>query len=70
MSEDEIIGLKSTSVKFKKNINVFVGVSYSITIIMIAWLFKTNIGINFFSTYLLFLLEVYFIKYLILIKIS
>jgi len=50
MSDDEIIGLKSTSVKFKKNINVFVGVSYSITIIMIAWLFKTNIGINFFST--------------------
>jgi len=50
MSEDEIIGLKSTSVKFKKNINVFVGVSYSITIIMIAWLFKDNIGNNFFST--------------------
>ena len=49
MSEDEIIGLKSTSVKFKKNIKVFVGISYSISIILIAFLFKANFGINFFS---------------------
>ena len=28
MSEDEIIGLKSTSIKFKKNINIFVAINY------------------------------------------
>jgi 4-hydroxybenzoate polyprenyltransferase len=53
MSEDEIIGLKSTSIKFKENIRLFVGISYSITIIMIAYLLKGNIGINFFSTLLI-----------------
>ena len=53
MSEDEIIGLKSTSIKFKENIRLFVGISYSITIIMITYLLKDNIGINFFSTLLI-----------------
>ena len=53
MSDDEIIGLKSTSIKFKENIRLFVGISYSITIIMIAYLLKDNIGINFFSTLLI-----------------
>ncbi|MDA7715331.1 4-hydroxybenzoate octaprenyltransferase [Pelagibacteraceae bacterium] len=53
MSEDEIIGLKSTSIKFKNNIRLFVGISYSITMIMITFLFKDNIGINFFSILLI-----------------
>jgi 4-hydroxybenzoate polyprenyltransferase len=48
MSEDEIIGLKSTSIKFKSNIKLFVGLSYSITVILIGYLFKDKIGINFF----------------------
>ena len=35
MSDDEIIGLKSTSIKFKKNINLFLSTSYLILIILI-----------------------------------
>ena len=49
MSDDEIIGLKSTSIKFKNNIKLFVSVSYFITIFMILYLFKEFIGLNVFS---------------------
>jgi 4-hydroxybenzoate polyprenyltransferase len=40
MSDDEIIGLKSTSIKFKNNINMFVLTSYSISIMLMLYLFK------------------------------
>ncbi len=36
MSDDEIIGLKSTSIKFKNNIGLFVTTSYLITIIFLS----------------------------------
>ena len=49
MSEDEIIGLKSTSIKFKKNIKYFVFVCYLLTLSTITFLFKDMIGINIFS---------------------
>ena len=49
MSDDEIIGLKSTSIKFKNNIKLFVSVSYFVTISMILYLFKEFIDLNFFS---------------------
>jgi len=49
MSEDEIIGLKSTSIKFKDNIKLFVTISYLITILMIVYLFRHHIGLNIFS---------------------
>ena len=39
MSDDEIIGLKSTSIKFKKNIKLFLFTSYFISIILIFYLF-------------------------------
>ena len=35
MSDDEIIGLKSTSIKFKKNIGFFVSISYLISVVLI-----------------------------------
>ncbi len=54
MSDDEIIGLKSTAIKFKKNIKLFVAISYLIAITGIIYLFKDNIGSNLFSI-LLFL---------------
>ena len=61
MSDDEIIGLKSTSIKFKKNINLFVFASYSITIILIMYLFYKSMGFNFFTTFLiLFILSLYY----------
>ena len=49
ISDDEIIGLKSTSIKFKKNINQFVASMYLISIFLICYLFKNEIGYNFFS---------------------
>ena len=64
MSDDEIIGLKSTSIKFKKNIKMFVSVSYLITASLILFLFGGKIGVNFFTILLIgFLLSlIYQIK--------
>ena len=53
MSDDEIIGLKSTAIKFKNNIKLFVSTSYFITIITILYLFNNFIGFNVFSYFLL-----------------
>ncbi len=61
MSDDEIIGLKSTSIKFKKNLKLFVFFSYSITSIMILYLFRFSLGFNFFSFFIfLFLFTLIF----------
>ena len=49
MSDDEIIGLKSTSIKFKNNLWLFVAVSYLISIILIVYLFNNYYGNNLFS---------------------
>ena len=56
MSDDEIIGIKSTSIKFKENIKIFVSCSYLISFLFIAYLFNKNIGINIFSLILLIFL--------------
>ena len=53
MADDEIIGLKSTSLKFKKNIKLFVGISYLITLVLIVYLFLGEMGKNLFSLLLL-----------------
>jgi 4-hydroxybenzoate polyprenyltransferase len=53
MSDDEIIGLKSTSIKFKNNMRLFVSFSYLITIMIILYLFRYSIGQNIFSLFLL-----------------
>ena len=47
MSDDEIIGLKSTSIKFRKNIKLFVFVSYFITSLLMIYLFIELLEINF-----------------------
>ncbi len=47
MSDDEIIGLKSTSIKFRKNIKLFLFVSYLITSLLIIYLFIELLEINF-----------------------
>ena len=52
MSDDEIIGLKSTSIKFKKNIRLFVSVSYLISITLILFLFRDDLGNNIFTLFL------------------
>ena len=54
MSDDEIIGLKSTAIKFKKNIKFFVAVSYLVSILILLFLFIDNLGLNIFSVLFLF----------------
>ena len=49
MSDDEIIGLKSTAIKFKNNIKLFVGASYAITIFLLFLILYNKIGINIIS---------------------
>ena len=52
MSDDEIIGLKSTSLKFKKNIGLFVSICYFIFITLITYLFHSYFGSNIFTFFL------------------
>ena len=54
MSDDEIIGLKSTSIKFKNNIKSFVLFSYLITVSLLIYLFYNYLGKNIFSILLFF----------------
>ena len=53
MSDDEIIGLKSTSIKFKNNLNLFVLICYSISIILTLFVFRGYIGKNYFTFFLI-----------------
>ena len=53
MSDDEIIGVKSTAIKFKKNIKLFVFTSYSISFFLILYLFFKQIGLNILSGFLI-----------------
>ena len=49
MKDDEIIGVKSTSIKFKENMKVFVSSSYFLTLIILGYLFYNELGINILS---------------------
>jgi len=53
MSDDEIIGLKSTSIKFKKNIRLFISITYLTFITLVIYLFKDFIGVNIFTFFLI-----------------
>jgi 4-hydroxybenzoate polyprenyltransferase len=53
MRDDEIIGLKSTSIKFKKNIKLFVCICYMLSFTSLMWLYIEKIGINLFTLLLL-----------------
>ncbi len=55
MSEDEIIGVKSTSIKFKKNIKLFITLSYCLSGIIIFYILK-----DFLNSYLLIFLVLFF----------
>ncbi len=46
IEDDEIIGIKSTSIKFKSNIKIFVSACYLISFLFIILFFKNNIGLN------------------------
>ena len=60
MSEDEIIGVKSTSIKFKKNLRLFIFLSYLIFIIGIFFVLRNYFGFNFMSlVYIIFLCSIF-----------
>ena len=56
MSDDEIIGVKSTSIKFKKNIKYFVSLSYFLTSVCMFYAFRNFLGVNLFTLLLCFFL--------------
>ena len=64
MTDDEIIGVKSTSIKFKKNIKFFVSASYFLTSLILVYLFEDMLKLNIFTILLmLFILSlIYQIK--------
>jgi len=55
--DDEIIGIKSTAIKFKENIKFFVGTCYLITFLLIMYVFKENVGINL-SSFFIFMFSI------------
>ena len=60
MSDDEIIGLKSTSIKFKKNFKLFIGSAYSLSVLILIYTFKEFLNYNFFTFFLiLFILSLF-----------
>ncbi len=58
VSDDEIIGLKSTAIKFKKNIKIFVSVCYLISSTLLFWLNFEKMGKNLFT----FVLIIFFLS--------
>tara|TARA_B100000941_G_C28507310_1_gene558166 strand:+ start:49 stop:909 length:861 start_codon:yes stop_codon:yes gene_type:complete len=54
MSDDEIIGVKSTSIKFKNNIKMFVAAIYSLSIGILLLLFYKDLGFNILTLFLIF----------------
>ena len=53
MVDDEIIGVKSTSIKFKENIKLFVSASYLFTSLILIYLFKDMLSLNIFTILLI-----------------
>ena len=58
MSDDEIIGLKSTAIKFKENIKLFLTFVYFIVIFLNIYLFKDFLGLNIFSVLFSFFCQI------------
>ena len=52
--DDEMIGMKSTSVKFKKNLRLFVSFSYFLSSFLMIYLFNDEFGFNNFTLLMIF----------------
>ena len=65
MKDDEIIGIKSTSIKFKNNVKIFVGTCYSMCVFLILIMFFT-MEIN---KYLLLLIIPFIVSFVYQVKI-
>jgi len=51
--DDEIIGVKSTSIIFKKNIKEFVSINYLLSSSLIIYLIKNELGFNFLTFFMI-----------------
>ena len=65
IKDDEIIGLKSTSIKFKKNIKKFVAINYLISFFFLTYSFKNYFDKILFTIFLM----IYFISLIWQIKV-
>jgi len=65
MHDDEIVGVKSTSIKFKNNVKIFVGICYSMCVFLILIMFFT-MEIN---KYLLLLIIPFIVSFVYQVKI-
>ena len=54
MSDDEIIGVKSTSIKFKDNMKLFISINYFLSSIFLIYFFRNYLGLNFLTIFLIF----------------
>ena len=54
INDDEIIGVKSTSIKFKKKMKLFVSINYFLSSIILIFLFSKTINLNL-SSFFIFL---------------
>ena len=57
VEDDEIIGMKSTSIKFKNNIKFFVTFCYYLISIFLIYLFHNKLGLNSFT----FIIAIFFL---------
>tara|TARA_B100001027_G_C16261287_1_gene329567 strand:- start:851 stop:1708 length:858 start_codon:yes stop_codon:yes gene_type:complete len=69
MSDDEIIGVKSTSIKFKKNIKYFVSLAFLTTGLCMLYVLRNFIGLNL-STFLLSLFFLSLLYQILVFKIN
>ncbi len=69
MSDDEIIGVKSTSIKFKKNIKYFVSLAFLLTGLCMSYVFRNFLGLNLF-TFLIFLFFLSLLYQILVFKIN
>ena len=69
LQDDEIIGIKSTSIKFKNNVKVFVGTCYSLCVFLILIMFFT-MEINKYPLLLIIPFVVSFVYQVKIFKIS
>ena len=69
ISDDEIIGVKSTSIKFRKNMKLFIILSYLLTALIIAFLFLDDVKLNL-SNFFIFLFYLNLIYQLLKFKVN
>ena len=69
MSDDEIIGVKSTSIKFKKNIKYFVSLAFLTTGLCMLYVLRNFLGLNL-STFLIFLFFLSLLYQILVFKIN